>query len=161
MQDGKRNMSATLRSEVNSALSRLFPAFQSQLKLDERGMIGLAFEDGAWIVIEVPEGSPTLFAYTALASLADGDQDDLMRRALERNLFRTGMVHGWIALDTREQKLVLCATLDRPSGVTHEVLQSFFSEILAVAASLSRDLIHHSQAAAGAEVPSDALVFKR
>lgn len=154
-------MSSQLRIDVDRAISALFVSVGANLRLDDNGMVALGFDEGVEITLEVPQAGPVIYAHAPIVRLPPDAGLTILERALELNLFRTGVTSGWIAFDRESRTLTLCATLPA-HGIGRDALNTFLTEMFETVRALGHDIGRTAQKAREAqrEQPQDALVIR-
>lgn len=82
------------------------------LRLDERGLLGLLVDESLHIEVEVPAQAPLVYLRAALVDLPQHDRERTCLRLLERNLVFENTGGAAFAIDTLRNQI--CLSLSQP-----------------------------------------------
>jgi hypothetical protein len=108
---GYQAVDNSLRHKVTTALKAVFPGSDHDVSLDQNGIVGLSFEGDDSLTLEVPEFGEVFHVYVPVMHVPLSDRLAALERTLALNLFSITVPAAWLALDSGEDRLLLCMTL--------------------------------------------------
>lgn len=136
------------KQDLNAALAVTFRDAEDRFELDRNGMVTIAFDGDAEVVLQaVPEHATALLTAT-ICSVA---RDDIvmLRRALETNLFRITPPGAFLAYDPEKSVLALCQSTGARVAQAESLADCLTDFVTAVATVRSMMLVPAAQAETG------------
>lgn len=134
-----------IAAQLAAALAEIFRDSGQDVALDAHGMVALAFDDGASITLEAPDGADFAAMHSQVLRVSTSDTATLLR-ALSLNGFGLPMRNAWLAHDAEGGALILCTTLGAEQ-MNPDALSGTISGFADIRAEVVRLLMHDGPSA--------------